>query len=107
MGVIKKDHLLPFPTSIVGTYSCHGVEPGSDPGMYTAKINQDRGCVVFPYGRDAESAPYHQALFCVYDGHGLHGDRVSQYAMNNVQEALDAHEMPRSNPREAPPPTTP
>lgn len=52
----------------VGTYSCHGVEPsyngvGDDDEGVTAKINQDRGCVVYPFNGDAR-----HALFSVFDG---------------------------------------
>lgn len=52
----------------VGTYSCHGVEPSYDGGGdedegVTAKINQDRGCVVYPFNGDAK-----HALFSVFDG---------------------------------------
>lgn len=54
----------------VGTYSCHGVEPsynggGDDDEGVTAKINQDRGCVVYPFNGDAK-----HALFSVFDGEG-------------------------------------
>ena len=48
----------PFPSNLVGSYSCHGIEPaydevdGSD--VIVAKINQDRGCMAYPYGRDAK-----------------------------------------------------
>lgn len=68
---------LPFPRDIVGTFSCHGIEPlyeddhtfeeedGSDETKHTtvAKINQDRGGVAFPYGNCPRTA-----LFAVYDG---------------------------------------
>lgn len=52
----------------VGTYSCHGVEPsynggGDDDEGVTAKINQDRGCVVYPFNGDSK-----HALFSVFDG---------------------------------------
>lgn len=50
----------------VGTYSCHGVEPSysdDDGEGVTAKINQDRGCVVYPFNGDAK-----HALFSVFDG---------------------------------------
>ena len=50
----------------MGTYSCHGVEPSFDDdeeGAVMAKINQDRGCVVYPFNEDNQ-----QALFCVFDG---------------------------------------
>ena len=68
MGVIKPKALLPFAVEAVGTYSCHGVEPGIRQGETSAKINQDRGCVCFPFGSDSATKP--MALFCVFDGHG-------------------------------------
>eukprot|EP00965_Chrysotila_dentata_P096564 3190950-Pleurochrysis_carterae.AAC.1 len=67
MGVLKPRALLPFPPEVVGTYSCHGVEPGMRQGETNAKINQDRGCVVFPFGPEMPGCQ--QALFCVFDGH--------------------------------------
>jgi hypothetical protein len=72
------DRSLPFPRDIVGTYSCHGVEPIYDNGDFfqpledeqgtvkltmAAKTNQDRGGVAFPYGNSSRTA-----LFAVYDG---------------------------------------
>jgi hypothetical protein len=81
----EDDKSLPFPRDIVGTFSCHGVEPiyddnDSDDGdedsitgnksgsiqkklTMAAKINQDRGGVAFPYGNSRTTA-----LFAVYDG---------------------------------------
>ena len=43
------------------------------------KINQDRGCVVYPYNGMAD-----EGLFCVMDGHGEHGDKVSEFVMRQV-----------------------
>lgn len=78
---------LPFPDAKVGTYSCHGVEPSySEDDGVTAKINQDRGCVVYPFKND----PKH-ALFSVFDGHGEHGDVVSHFVMHDLQSRLAAH----------------
>lgn len=70
MGVIRPRALLPFPPEIVGTYSCHGVEPGMRVGETSAKINQDRGCVCFPFGPEKEKDQPVMALLCVFDGHG-------------------------------------
>ncbi|KAH8075894.1 protein serine/threonine phosphatase [Aureococcus anophagefferens] len=67
--------LSPFPSTVVGTFSCHGIEPSYFTAGATAKINQDRGCVVQPYGGDPR-----RALFAVFDGHGERGDIVSDYA---------------------------
>ena len=76
----EDERKLPFPRDIVGTFSCHGVEPvyedeSDDEGSgdddcgeehkptTAAKINQDRGGVAFPYGNCPRTA-----LFAVYDG---------------------------------------
>ncbi|CBJ28741.1 conserved unknown protein [Ectocarpus siliculosus] len=99
---------LPFPDAKrprnimqVGTYSCHGVEPsystgGDDDDGVTAKINQDRGCVVYPFNED----PKH-ALFSVFDGHGEHGDVVSNFVMHELQACLAAHPSLLDDPAKA------
>ncbi|CAN0246362.1 unnamed protein product [Hapterophycus canaliculatus] len=85
----------------VGTYSCHGVEPsyniagGEDDGV-TAKINQDRGCVVYPFNEDAK-----HALFSVFDGHGEHGDVVSHFVMHELQSCLASHPSLLDDPSKA------
>lgn len=59
-----------------------GIEPGEDEDGEDAvhdKINQDRGCVVYPY-RSSED----EALFMVLDGHGEQGDRISEFVMRQV-----------------------
>ena len=78
--------LSPFPSNIVGTFSCHGIEPSYFTNGAMAKINQDRGCVVQPYGEDPR-----RALFAVYDGHGEHGQEVSQFAMEYIRDHLHKH----------------
>mmetsp|Transcript_10379 Transcript_10379/g.25117 ORF Transcript_10379/g.25117 Transcript_10379/m.25117 type:complete len:531 (+) Transcript_10379:105-1697(+) len=109
---IEDDKSLPFPRDVVGTFSCHGVEPIYDDGdshyslgednedtaddnhemstrkklTMAAKINQDRGGMAFPYGNSARSA-----LFAVYDGHGQGGELVSQYALHEIQRLLEKH----------------
>jgi len=75
-----------FPLEILGTYSCHGVEPGSRNGQTNAKINQDRGCVVYPFGPEND-----YALFCVYDGHGANGDKVSQFVATKMPDEVLLH----------------
>jgi len=99
MGVIKPKALLPFPLETVGTYSCHGVEPGMRQGETSAKINQDRGCVCYPFG-PADSGVT-MALFCVFDGHGAQGDKVSHYTMNTLQQLLEDHPNLIDNPEKA------
>ena len=98
MGVVKPKASLPFPLEYVGTYSCHGVEPGLRAGETSAKINQDRGCVCYPFG---ETPEYNQALFCVYDGHGALGDKASHFVMNKIQEQLEQHAELHSAPEKA------
>ena len=70
----------PFPDSVLGTYSCHGIEPAHDEeeGVHE-KINQDRACVVCPY-----NSQRNEALFMVLDGHGSEGDKVSEFVMRQV-----------------------
>mmetsp|Transcript_16762 Transcript_16762/g.30464 ORF Transcript_16762/g.30464 Transcript_16762/m.30464 type:complete len:465 (-) Transcript_16762:78-1472(-) len=97
--------ILPFSRDVVGTYSCHGVEPlyeddededtddavdvtsdDEETGTIVAKINQDRGGVAFPYGHSLKTA-----LFAAYDGHGDGGELVSQFALYEVQHRLEKH----------------
>jgi len=40
-----------------------------------------------------EEAPFHQALFCVYDGHGSYGDKVSKFVVNQVVEELKVQDI--------------
>lgn len=77
---VKQLRKAPFPTDIMGTYSCHGIEPSYDEesGIHD-KINQDRGCVVYPYNSSND-----EALLLVLDGHGEQGDRVSEFVMRQV-----------------------
>jgi len=75
-----------FTPQQVGTFSCHGVEPGHRQGETSAKINQDRGCFSCPY---AECAT--QGLFCVYDGHGANGDKVSEYVYKRVADLITGY----------------
>lgn len=75
----------PFPDDILGTYSCHGIEPSYDEedGIHE-KINQDRGCCVYPY-----NGQKNEALFIVLDGHGEHGDKVSEFVMRQIVVSLE------------------
>ena len=58
---------------VLGTFSCHGVEPSDTPNAPADKINQDCGCVCYPLAGSAE-----QALLVVLDGHGSHGREGEQ-----------------------------
>jgi protein phosphatase 2C family protein 2/3 len=89
-----EDDSLPFPRDIVGTYSCHGIEPvydetdsNSSAPSCIAKINQDRGGVAFPYANNSR-----MALFAAYDGHGDGGEHVSQFALHEIPRRLEQHE---------------
>jgi len=79
----------PFPTEMVGTFSNHGIEPSRH---YSAnedavvKINQDRGSVDYPF-----IDSYNSALFCVMDGHGQQGDKVSEFCIQDLHEHLHDH----------------
>uniref|UniRef100_A0A6U7GBJ2 PPM-type phosphatase domain-containing protein n=1 Tax=Haptolina brevifila TaxID=156173 RepID=A0A6U7GBJ2_9EUKA len=80
---------VPFDqTKVYGTFSCHGVEPGTREGQKVAKINQDRGAVVYPLDVDYKRIECTEALFCVYDGHGEFGDKVSQFVVTKLPEML-------------------
>lgn len=74
----------PFDSATLGTFSHHGIEPKYYGEGFTAKINQDRGCVVHPYG-SAET----QSLFCVFDGHGERGEDVSEFVLENIVSTLE------------------
>ena len=54
------------PVSTCGRMSVGGLEPV--PGGSTAKINQDRGLAIYPYGTDSDA--HARGLFGVFDGHG-------------------------------------
>ena len=71
----EADHQGDLNRSVVGIYSCHGIEPPPSGGVGEDKINQDCGCVACPFARQDSAA-----LFCVFDGHGRHGHDVSQVA---------------------------
>lgn len=78
---------LPFAEGLVGTYSCHGIEPAYEgPRPFVAKINQDRGVCVYPFAGDER-----MALFAVFDGHGEFGDKVSEFAMFETPKLLEQH----------------
>mmetsp|Transcript_43267 Transcript_43267/g.63466 ORF Transcript_43267/g.63466 Transcript_43267/m.63466 type:complete len:489 (+) Transcript_43267:202-1668(+) len=86
----------PFPLEVVGTYSCHGIEPSWDDDGYTAKINQDRGCVAYPYAESDLTG-----FFAVFDGHGEQGDKVSQFVVDAVQKRLEKHPKLAEDPASA------
>jgi len=93
---VKQEKRLPFPTNILGTFSCHGIEPsrydpdedaeGSEDGI-TQKDNQDRGCVVHPFRNNQKDS-----LLLVLDGHGAQGDSVSEFAMRQIVVTLERND---------------
>lgn len=95
---VRQERVPPFPPMILGTFSCHGIEPahqdddqmeedgqtdGDGNNEYeddiVEKTNQDRGCVVHPFNHS-----YNESLFMVLDGHGEQGDRVAEFCMRNI-----------------------
>lgn len=88
---------VPFPPQALGFFSRHGIEPSfMDSGNVMAKINQDRGCVVFPFNSSEE-----EALFCVFDGHGAGGEYVSAYTMSEIISRLENHPKLARDPSKA------
>lgn len=77
--------VLPFPKEKIGLNSNHGIKPSGAFSGSTAKINQDRGLVSYPFCDDPR-----QMLIAVYDGHGLHGELVSEFASFTYVELLEA-----------------
>ena len=83
------DHVLNphFSKEVLGSYSCHGIEPSDDDdGGVHQKTNQDRGCVVYPFNGSPTDT-----LFAVLDGHGEQGDLVSEYVMRHFVQILEKH----------------
>ena len=76
------DDIATFSHDVVGTYSCHGQEPGPDGGV--GKINQDCACLAHPFANMRGTG-----LFCVYDGHGKLGHDVSQEVLHFVYQELE------------------
>ena len=94
---VQQEKEPPFPIENLGTYSCHGVEPDptSEDGLHQ-KINQDRGCIAYPY-----NGSYNEALFLVLDGHGEAGDKVSEFVMKQIVVTLEKHEDLAKDPTKA------
>mmetsp|Transcript_4041 Transcript_4041/g.6265 ORF Transcript_4041/g.6265 Transcript_4041/m.6265 type:complete len:564 (+) Transcript_4041:52-1743(+) len=101
---VTQEKKPPFPPMVLGTFSCHGIEPapvnpmeeeeedepededdsGDEYKGIVQKTNQDRGCVVYPYNNSTR-----EALFMCLDGHGEQGDRVSEFAMRNIVHQIE------------------
>ena len=76
---------LPFPKDKIGLNSNHGIKPSASFSGVTAKINQDRGLVSYPFCNDPR-----QILLAVYDGHGPNGEKISEFASFMYVELLEA-----------------
>ena len=76
---------LPFPKDKIGLNSNHGIKPSASFSGVTAKINQDRGLVSYPFCNDPR-----QILLAVYDGHGPNGEKISEFASFTYVELLEA-----------------
>ena len=84
-----------FTLEMVGTFSCHGAEPSRTGKGSSSKINQDRGCVVYPFGPREDVT---MALFGVCDGHGGVGDKCSEFVVHDLKETLWHHPKLYSDP---------
>jgi len=77
--LLRKGIANGFTAATVATYSCRGIEDGKP------KTNQDCACVAHPLSKQPGTA-----LFCVFDGHGTHGDHASQEVLHSIHYVLEA-----------------
>ena len=70
------------PLDRIGTFTLHGLVPTYRGGA-AAKINQDRGVVVWPF-----NGSFNEALLCVFDGHGQNGELVAEYCLRRLPKLL-------------------
>jgi len=96
LGAEETEKFTPFTNAVLGKFSCHGIEPANNPSGVHDKINQDRGCYVYPFNNSEE-----ECLFIVLDGHGQEGDKVSEFAMQQIVVTLETHPMLANNPGSA------
>ena len=82
-GEVTED--APFDDAMIGTVTRHGIAPARGAGGSKAKINQDRGVVCWPF-----NGSHNQALLCVFDGHGMQGERISEFCAMEVPKRLEA-----------------
>jgi len=69
-----------LPCALIGTYSNHGIETDAN-GCVVHKKNQDRAGVA--------ACRNGAAIFTVMDGHGAHGDKVSEHCLVQLHEILN------------------
>jgi len=67
---------------VLGNATRHGVSPGPR-GTTFAKVNQDRGVAHWPFNSSSN-----EALFCVFDGHGVGGEKVAEQCMRSLPYGL-------------------
>lgn len=93
---VRQEKKPPFGANILGTFSCHGIEPDPDreDGIHD-KTNQDRGCVAFPFNTKRGDD---EILFVVLDGHGEQGDLVSEFVQRQIVVSLERHASLASDP---------
>jgi len=84
MGKPSEMTELPLSKERIASYSNHGIKPGVQ-GKASAKINQDRGQITYPLAGDRG-----MAMLCVYDGHGMAGEKVSEFAMLRMPDLIEA-----------------
>ena len=80
---------LGIPPELSFTCACKsmaGLEPV--PGGSTQKINQDRAIALYPF---PDAATMAIGVFGVYDGHGKQGEKVSQFVIDHLPDALRTH----------------
>ena len=97
--VVLEEREQPFFPKLgaLGTFSSHGIEPGEGEGSGAiAKINQDCGCVCYPFAQDPELA-----LLVVMDGHGPEGEKVSNSLMQALVQHLEDSTLLQSQPAAA------
>eukprot|EP00307_Rebecca_sp_RCC1486_P012012 CAMPEP_0119409122 /NCGR_PEP_ID=MMETSP1335-20130426/2482_1 /TAXON_ID=259385 /ORGANISM="Chrysoculter rhomboideus, Strain RCC1486" /LENGTH=357 /DNA_ID=CAMNT_0007433451 /DNA_START=70 /DNA_END=1143 /DNA_ORIENTATION=- len=95
LGTKLDESSLLFEKTVVGTFSCHGIEP-SEEGQPHAKINQDRGLVWYPLADDRSTA-----CFAVFDGHGASGDSCSHFTATAMRLVLESHPALMTEPQRA------
>lgn len=81
LGEDAQPTVVVSPMATCGCKTIGGVEPV--PGGSVAKINQDRGLAIYPWNEEERTG-----LFGVYDGHGRVGEKVSEFVIQNLPQAL-------------------
>jgi serine/threonine protein phosphatase PrpC len=87
------NYATPVGGEIAGVASLAGMEPKA--GGVSSKINQDRGCISNPLGKQRG-----HSLFAVFDGHGPRGDAVSAFVVRHVHDTLDSGAADLMDPRQ-------